>query len=96
MNPLLRSHVCGVRVYVPCPPPGFDTLDIIEGVPSLSAGRPAQEVETEEDLLLSNIFSKQKELFLQLGKQLGDERAVDRTGTFLKRVIVTRSGVLPA
>ena len=43
---------------------------------------------------LNELFSQQKKLFLSVAKSLNDERAVNRQGSFLKRVEVLNVGVL--
>lgn len=43
---------------------------------------------------LNTLFSEQKKLFLSVAKSLNDERAVNRQGSFLKRVEVLNVGVL--
>lgn len=43
---------------------------------------------------LNEIFTQQKKLFLSVAKSLNDERAVNRQGSFLKRVEVLNVGVL--
>jgi len=68
---------------------GMEALDEVAAVPVYTmeaAGGPQPEA-------LDDIFVQQKKLFLSVAKKLGDNRAVDRTGAFLKRVEILGCGV---
>ena len=68
---------------------GMDVLDAIEAVPVYTFDTGG-----DEAAAVKSVFSGQKSLFLELGKIIGDERAVDRRGAFLKRVEVMEVSVL--
>lgn len=74
---------------VPCHA-GDDVLSQIEQVPVYTFASTEPEGSVPD-----NIFRKQKQFFLNLAMEIGDERAVDRRGTFLKRVETTETGLLP-
>jgi hypothetical protein len=71
-------------------PSGDDVLHEIEKVPIYTFASTEPRGSFADD-----VFRKQKELFLNFATQLGDERAVDRRGAFLKRVETTETGILP-
>jgi hypothetical protein len=48
----------------------------------------------EQPEALNSLFTNQKKLFLSMAKSLNDERAVNRQGSFLKRVEVLNVGLL--
>lgn len=68
---------------------GMEVLDAIESVPVYTFDTGGDEAP-----VVKSVFSGQKSLFLELGKVIGDERAVDRRGSFLKRVEVLEVKVL--
>ena len=97
LAPLLTpSHVWAT-------PTGEDVLAEMERVPvytfnraEASGGGGGEGSDNDAEDLLDGILAKQKSFFLDLGTRLGDERAVDRRGTFLKRVEVLQAGVMRA
>ncbi len=68
---------------------GQEVLDAIEAVPIYTYESAGEQPEA-----LNNIFANQKKLFLSVAKSFNDERAVNREGTFLKRVEVLNVRVL--
>lgn len=68
---------------------GQAALDAIENVPIYTYESTGDQPEA-----LNELFSQQKKLFLSVAKSLNDERAVNRQGSFLKRVEVLDVGVL--
>jgi hypothetical protein len=68
---------------------GQEALDEVAAVPVYTMEAAGAQPEA-----LDNIFVQQKKLFLDVAKRFGDERAVDRRGSFLKRVEIIGCGML--
>lgn len=69
---------------------GLDVLSEVSAVPVYTM----EAAGGQQPEALDSIFVQQKKLFLSLGKSFGDERAVDRQGSFLKRVEIIGCGLL--
>ena len=68
---------------------GAELLEEIEGLPFIT-GRSIEEPGSVGD----EVFKAQKSLFSGLSKGIGDARAEDRTGKILRRVEITKCGLL--